>query len=479
MKKNKNDVVVQAIEAMKKGEFGLTGIKIELESQFDRRNSGCENSHTRAGWTECAYCEGENVTTCSNCEGDGEIENDDYIDTIQTPDESEFVECYECEGGGDTSCDECDGGEVECECYDSEDTWGVDTVCHDFILERLVPLGLAEEKGDQEYEYATKYKPKHPLVFSKFYNDGSVDSELTFTLAVDDPSVVLKLPEIVRIFNALGDAIGQGSVTSGAGMHMALLNSAGATYPSTHRDYDRFHNFSRNMSLLMPALFFLGSSNQVSRGLGYRLPQAAEHKYSAVNYSGGALEFRVFETCYHDPEIILDNLVVMKNCMRYWKQKTQQSSLAKIATVIEFGSDYDNTLERFYYKREHLDLLNRGLEMLKPSYYTITDIKQQRKFKKTKTSISVEERQKKIEAMKGYSEYEDRFEWRTKAVYYDYLSNYIQRSEPQEESLEQLKEKARQQQERERARKQSPEQYTQEILNNFYSSRRGRYTLAG
>ena len=99
MKKlSKDEVILRAVKSMKSSNFGVTGIKIECEAQLNRGDD--DNS--------CGYCDGDGYTY---------DEDDDRID------------CDNCDGSGRV------GGSGDWE--DSLD-------CHDFLLEQLVAIGLAE-----------------------------------------------------------------------------------------------------------------------------------------------------------------------------------------------------------------------------------------------------------------------------------------------------------------------------------------------
>lgn len=341
--------VVKAVEAMKKGNFGLTGIKVELEADLS-----------------------------------------DYSDT-----------------------DELDK--------------------EDFLLERMVPLGLAEENKDDD-NYTSEhqnYRPKHPLVYCKFYDDGTVNSEFTFTLAVDKAKNVLLLKKIVDIFNELIENEGISSNHDRAGMHMALLNSKGAIYNPDYRpkrtEYKRFGNFQKSMTLMLPALYFLSSCTGDTRYMQYRLPRIgsgqlrrgidsnyfspSNTKFSAIAYRGGALEFRVFDPCYERPEQILDNVIVMKNAMKYWRKKYRSPGLEKIVESVKFGHDNPGHISSMYVTVEHIDLLNKGLQRLKPDYYSVRQLKDQRGFCTTKHKMNGKIKRIKAQAEKEYAEYQDRFDW--------------------------------------------------------------------
>jgi hypothetical protein len=282
---------------------------------------------------------------------------------------------------------------------------------------------LYDDDDGNEGTQATNPFPE--ISFFRFYNDGSVDSELTITVKLDKPENIYILPKIVEVWNTFCQEAGNGYIDlDGAGMHMALLNTSDASYPSTPTEANRyrFWNYRKSMTMLLPALYFLGTHCDRSRGLEYRRPIVSttdmDHgyeKYAAVNYGCGALEFRVFDTCYDKPEAILDNFVVMANTMRYWTTTYRSSGMENICSSTEFGNDRDYTLSRFYVTTEHIDLLNHGLMRIKPAYKAIRELKQERRFTLNRGSFTRQQRQAEIDAENDYNEYLERFKWTLEA----------------------------------------------------------------
>lgn len=510
--KNKHDVVVAAVEALKKSEYKATAIKVELEAnleRYDHANGGCRDCDNGRltcencngyEFTDCGACEGRGVLECSICDGRGEaVNSDNLMLQCESCEGDGHNQCNDCFGTGNADCEECDGGHVDCvECGGDETEsrdWGDTNVCHDFVLEQLVDCGLAEPiPTGEDYDYADTYRPKFPLVFSMFYDDHSVDSELTFTLALTDPEAVFLLPKVIDAFKALGEAVGGNMDTQGAGMHMALLNDPDCEYPTGYRSGDRgrFVNFRRSMQLLLPALYFLGSANETSRGLSYRQPMIEEEgfngtKYFAINYTGGAVEFRIFDTCYDTPEAILDNLVVMGNCMKFWRSEYKNPKLDKITTRTVFGNDSNHELSRFYVAVEHVDLLNKGLQLLKPSYYAIGELKAQRKFKVTKRTVGSVINKRRKEATAEYKEYEQRFKWSVKVNRYDYaytaLDSLANRHGRDDVSPDDPEIQAQVEAEVERrikdyeASKEEAESYIENRVRRYMEMSQGRYVL--
>lgn len=217
---------------------------------------------------------------------------------------------------------------------------------------------------------------RESLVYSKFYNDGSVDSEFTFTLPIDKARLV---PEFIVAFKKLALSMGKLDV-EGSGMHIAILNSPTGNYPDTNTlSSDCLRNFRATLNRLMPSLFFLASAGEQSRPLHFRYPSVSSEKYSAVNTGNGVLEYRVFETCYDRPEAFLDFLCVIANTLQFYKpEPTTFDFFGKIGELRMPEEGYD--LTRFYSTSKHIDALEAGVNVLKPLHKTYDQLKLERKF---------------------------------------------------------------------------------------------------
>jgi hypothetical protein len=399
--KTREETLVEQINWAKQNQFGLTGIKIEFEANFKRREVITRH---------CDYCNGTALMTCGDCEGYDPGEYD----------------CDSCDNRQTLDCDYCDGTVTR---QEGDPDWNDMSFIHDQVLAKLVKYGLARKTPKDltnALRNSRKYMPIAPLVYSKVYYDSSVDTEQTLTLLMDKPKNVLLFPKISDAFYALKDEIGKGIDVSNAGMHITLLNSPGAEYPTYSSETTRFTNFRKSMILLMPALFFLGSSSAKCRPMQFRKPKVArDDKYSAVAYRNGGLEFRVFETCFDTPEVILDDISVAINCLRFWTKRYTRNHLAKIANRVHFGKDGSDELTRLFVTTEHIELLNRGLRMIKPSYLSITELKKQRGFSLTKTDTKTADIRAREQAEKEYKTYEKRFSWEMVMRRNNYINDYI------------------------------------------------------
>lgn len=288
--------------------------------------------------------------------------------------------------------------------------------------------GTDYDGSQRNYNEATDPFPW--MRYGRFYDDGSVDSELTFTITLDDEDNIFYLPTVVSAFSDLSDQVGHRFDVRGAGMHMALLFSKDCSYPHNEDNYlrrenpasHRLHrtkllNFKRAVTSLLPALYFLASPDGTSRALEYRRPIVSIEgdgsdggKYSAVTYRSGAIEYRVFDTCYDSPGNILDNVVIIGNTIKYLSMGRISTGVEKAGESIAFGVDTDDTVERFYQSISHIDALNIGLQRIKPSYMKIREIKRNRGFRKTKNTVRFAKERLTKQAEKAYAAYMERHE---------------------------------------------------------------------
>ncbi len=487
---NKETEILKAVDALKNSEFKATAIKVELEAQLGRRTQRTNTcDECDEGSVTCGECDGAYRWDCGNCQGSG---TDEDI-------EGDTIDCADCDGTGNQYCDYCDEGYRTCndcdgnwqgDAVEEESNYGETINCHIFIMKELNRLGLTEYRADEQITLAhgirTKWHPIAPLKYAEFYNDGSVDSEFTFTLSLEDNRSVLILPKVIEVFKKLADEVGNGLTVTGAGMHMALINDPQCLYPTNNYQELPYIHFRRGMTMLLPALYFLGTSSNVTRGLGYRRPgiDAGSHR-TAIDYRGGAVEFRVFDTCYDTPEAILDNVVVMKNAMKYWSRKPQLPKIAEKYPRVRFGRDC-RAIHELYSTFEHLDLLEAGLKALKPSYYTVTELKKQRDFKVDRRYVANIEGAKAQEIADTYKEYDDRFTVNTLVQRQYHIAHHLDQlssrliTDPQADysvCYDEAVERAKEWEEKEKARKLPVDKYVQDKLAMFMESLAGEYRL--
>lgn len=354
--------LADAVQRIK--DAGFSHIKVELEADIGRD-----------GEQDCDVCSGEGREECSNCYGSGAVTTSD--DNGNDYDN----ECAECYGDGNLECSNCEGaGNVGG--YHDED-W-----CYQFMHDN-VPSGVGEH-----------------LNYSQFYDDGSVDSEFTFTLPMENVEDVIHW---MNAFKALAEEIGGRLDVAGAGMHITVLpNGSDGVYPCHGgMRIDRVRNFTEQMNKLMPALFFLASAGHQSRDLGYRHPQVHEEKYSAVcTHQGTCYEFRVFETCYDRPEAFFDFVETIANCLKF--HANPQLSVDILGK--EFGFSHGNEVARFFNTAEQLRILNATVKHIKPRGKTLKQLKRERGVHYTVKSLTLKEKQKIAELKQEYRQYKKNFD---------------------------------------------------------------------
>lgn len=397
--------ILRQVKLAKESQFGVTAVKVELEAVFNRR-------YMNSLASRCSACDSAGRMRHELCSGRGRI--DDAF-------------CAGCNGEGIQRCDSCFAAHI---------AWGSEVYIQQWLLRRMEPWGLSKREDDGTYV------PAGALIFGYCYYDVSVDTEFTFTLSLEDPQSIFLLPKIIGLWKELGESIGNAISVSNAGMHMAFLKTEDFTYPVPvseiaavkAKDAPYLANMEKSMRLLQPALFFLAAANQSSRSLHFRVPRVSAEKYSSIHYSGGALEFRVFETCYDEPERVLDNFVVMRNCLRFWSKTYRDPNLKRICSNVKFGNDNDETLARLYKTSKHIDLLNAGIVKLKPAYYTVAELKKQRDFKTTRRVFTQALRKVKQNALKAYPQEKRRREWLAEVAFAEQYYYSLSRIMPLDET---------------------------------------------
>src|SRR5690606_3810881 len=145
--------------------------------------------------------------------------DDGQIINTSEPGGNVWIDCTQCNGDGEVQGDGIN--------FDDEDE------CQQYIEEAM---------GDE----ATK-----AFDYIKFYDDGSVDSEVTATIALDKVEHVLTM---IEAFKKLADANGNGMDVDGAGMHVSVLTTS--VYPTRRMlPNEKIENFRTEVTKLLPALF--------------------------------------------------------------------------------------------------------------------------------------------------------------------------------------------------------------------------------
>lgn len=353
-----------AIEAIRNGYYKGTFLKMELEAQLNR------GDYEDEGDDECGNCDGEGLV---NCEMTHAIVYDDEGNPRQLPwggDQREDS-CVEC-SDGQVACSYCEGSGYRRS--DNDDEWNNGN-CHNFIINHV------------------SQACKNATIYSGFVYDGSVDSEFKFTVPLTWEGLGFAI-EYIRAFKALARQIGNGLDVQGAGMHITILRSEDGSYPHRNGRIETvpFENFKQNMTKLMPALFLLASEDNKSRGMSYRRPgvQITSHGHAIAGAGSGetgALEWRVFETCYRRPRMLFDFICVIAKGLSYYAPAVEPVKFRSKIGKLEFLDSDSQGLHRYFHTEKHLVALKQGLKYLLPDHRTESEVLRLRNFKVTPQAL--------------------------------------------------------------------------------------------
>ena len=357
--------IKNAIKQIK--EAGFTHIKVELEGKLDRNG------------VRCTECRGNSRHDCNECHGRGfqvvpegteGAEYDDYRNRF-------FIECEPCMGIGYHECGTCEG--------------------------RGIVGGISVSEADELMKKSVPADVRRAMTHGHFYNDGSVDSEYTVTYPIDR---LEDTEHWIKAFKAVAvRANGKGKIdVRGAGMHISLLTSGSYPCP-TSLNREGLMNFNREVTKLLPALFFVASAGHQSRSLRYRMPQISDtDKYSAIyTHRGRCIEYRLFETCYDHPERFYDYIQAIASTLRFYKDPTLRvKSLGKVFGFVDTSS---SSVARFYSTPEQLRILNATIKEVKPIDKSFKALKKERKVNHTIASLSQKDKKKMAILRDEYRKY--------------------------------------------------------------------------
>lgn len=453
---------------------GVTAIKLELEGTMQRRS-------VDGAYARCTTCSGQGNSECQTCTGIGWLIDSEGYETDD--------ECTVCEGLGHMNCADCVG--VGRRLKDGHVDFSNDTIALKWFMAKV-----DEKLGQTSAAIKSSYKvnPYPWMSFIKLYYDGSVDTEVTFTVRLDNEENIFLIPPILEVFKEMADTIGKGLDVRGAGMHTALVFDENCNYPSTTFPLTntQISNFKRSVIELLPAFYFLATATGRSRGMGFRAPvMNGGVKGSAISIHNGAIEFRIFDTCYEVPTATLDNIVAINNLMKFATSRYTSPGVAEEIgkDSIEFGNNTDQTLGRLFVTADQIQVLYAGLPKIMPSYYTIDELKAQREFNRSLGDADDIARQQREQAEMEYAEYEERFAWQQKAREMELrgrlttnILNRIPISELRGMTQVKLKKMADDQVKSEMATfvraKKKASVYITSRVKSMQSSGRGEYTLA-
>jgi len=463
---------LQAVRDLKNQ--GVTAIKLELEGTIQRRN-------TSSMFERCTACEGRGSSPCADCEGIGWMVDSDGYETDD--------ECENCEAAGHLQCDTCAGsGRVA---KDGRIDLSQDGPAFAYFMNKVAEKTQSKLRKLNGYD---KVNPFPWMSFARLYYDGSVDTEVTFTVKLDNEENIFYIPKVLEAFREMADDHGQGLDVRGAGMHTSVIFDENYRYPSDEFPFGSTArtNFRRSVTQLLPALYFLATATGRSRGMNFRPPVVdGQQKQSAIAVHHGAIEFRIFDTCYERPEATLDNLVVIRNVMQYMSEDYKSPEIGKALkkNEITFGNSADQTIGRLYMTGDQVGALYAGLPKIKPEYYTIEQLKEQREFNRSLDDVATIEREQREQAQTEYEEYAERYEWqivaREKEIRGFIMRDLVQRMnifELRDKTQAQIEEMCNERVEAElsayRASKKKADRYIKERLTVLQRAGRGEFNVA-
>lgn len=292
---------------------GFTHIKVECEINIGRENS---KKITRKSCTKCYHgkqtcpvcknapykcesCNGERIKECTKCKSKGCSQCwDNGMLTCKKCDSTGHAKCEMCNGTGNIECLDCHGDWEEKQ--ENKEAWNPNT-CKEAIHNKLITENIHPE-----------------FTYSKVYRDGTVDTEWTFTIPIDNAEM---LPSILKVFKEALEPCTGFWEDHNAGLHIALMTSGNMNDSSL--DPARVETLKEYAKRLLFGMYACGTAKSYTRPWQYRKPQINERdKYSAINCKNNQLlEFRFFDPCYEAPNRILDYIRIMSAIVQFYALK--------------------------------------------------------------------------------------------------------------------------------------------------------------
>ena len=367
---------------------GVKNIKIELEATVEPRLPGMGE------YVTCPRCDGTaqdparyHDGACLKCSGRGTVYLGVEGDACTNPECTNgmvAVPCHYCNGQGEVLED--DGGDyVDCDACDgvgvTDDTDEICSECDGYMRT------VSDEEGHSEYlsyfeavfkcrlEDRLAREEREAIKYCMPVQDVSVGTEITVTVDVLHLEI---LPDLVALFcdtctESGNDPRLQERAIRTAGMHMALLWSD--KYPVTRKlPRRRLENMKAALDRLKFALVLLGSDAVNTRSLLFRrIVESSDSIESTGNHlidyhAGTCVEFRVFDTCYEDPDRILENVVLMAKSLSWFDEKPPIPVGLEPNSVVTRTTSPRNTpfgipIKEFFMRRE-VDSLKKQLPYL-------------------------------------------------------------------------------------------------------------------
>lgn len=343
---------------------GFTHIKVELEARLARGNNSVHCDKCREGWNNCNKCGSKGFTSKN----------------IKIAPFVLVTECRHCEGDGAIECGNCNG--------------------------RGYTRGGADVEWCQQYlESHLSKETRKALVYGRFYDDGSVDSEYTFTLPIKKAHLVI---EVMEAFQKVAQGIGNGLSEENAGMHISVLPSGVYPCDSDLLKPEYMKNFRTEVTKLLPALYFVAGHTSSTRSLRYRSPQVSNYnKYVAIYTHGDtSIEYRIFDPCFGNLEVFYDKVEVIAATLKYYsteKVNINYENFRIKSTGSQSFMNWFGTLENY-------DVLLKTIKSVKPAK-SLIKLKTERGLKElTKKNLNAQIKTQRKELLERYEQEKVRHE---------------------------------------------------------------------
>lgn len=159
--------------------------------------------------------------------------------------------------------------------------------------------------------------------YIRAYNDGSVNTEITFTVELS-PNGVEMSKKLMRAFDGMLDNI------DNAGMHVTLMPPHPYSSREPELDATKLRHFTQEVEPILPFIQLLGQSSRFHRGARYCGNVVGRDKagYPAVNIQDNRrVEFRFFHPCYDNPDLLDHYLEVVSRMWEYYEDPTKKVAL--------------------------------------------------------------------------------------------------------------------------------------------------------
>lgn len=284
---------------------GFNFVKFELEADVKTRGGRCELCEGR-GDIPCPECR-DIPERCDRCaEGMMHVVAiGDRLRVVTEPSsESTEIMCPFCDGHGSTMCNEC-GGRREIRCRNCAGG----TVHPGEVSCGVFQQHHRREMGDLAAE----------LDYYRCYHDGSVSTEVTFTIAATKLHLV---PLVIEAFHRAASSLSgtENYSIANAGMHITIMEESRYDNPKSLPSR-KIRNFRDQMDRIVCGLFLLGSSDDLkTRSSYFRQGRVSDYeKYSAIYTHGDTcIEYRVFDPCYRKPERVRQFLSVIVKTLKFY-----------------------------------------------------------------------------------------------------------------------------------------------------------------